>query len=226
MNIRSLFLDFGGCIDAPGIHTRTLFWEAFLTAGLVDPEERARFQDAYSEADQRMMASGEAKGMALRPFNRHNGALIAASLGLSPEAGADASEPITQGMAREFARNRPVLEALGEKARLGIISNFTGNLPVILEEFSLRSLFASVTESFYVGCSKPAERIFREALALQPFPAAECLYVGDNPVNDIAPAKKLGMKSVLIHGPGARRDCGADAYIEDLRELLDLIHNR
>ena len=65
MAIRSLFFDFGGCIDAPGIHTRTLFWDAFRAAGLMPADQREVFQEAYTAADQRMMETGEAKAMGL-----------------------------------------------------------------------------------------------------------------------------------------------------------------
>jgi len=109
---------------------------------------------------------------------------------------------------------------------MGLISNFTGNLEVILAEHDLSFLFDSVTESFYAGASKPELKIFHAALAKQNFPVSECLYVGDNPVNDIAPAKSLGMQAILIHEPGKKHECGADAYISSLWELSDWIQRK
>ena len=41
-----------------------------------------------------------------------------------------------------FARNRPVLEALGERYRLGIVSNFYGNLEAVCHSSGLAPLFA------------------------------------------------------------------------------------
>jgi FMN phosphatase YigB (HAD superfamily) len=35
-------------------------------------------------------------------------------------------------------------------------------------------------------------------------PAAAALYVGDNPVNDVAPARALGMAAVRFRSPGGK----------------------
>jgi FMN hydrolase / 5-amino-6-(5-phospho-D-ribitylamino)uracil phosphatase len=219
MTVKFVFLDFGGCIDAPGIHTRTLFWDAFREELGLPAEERARFQEAYTKADQRMMETGEAKSLGLREFNRHNARLLCAENGYPLKGGEAAGDRVTRLMDGYLAESRDALNALKEQLPLGVISNFTGNLEVIMAEFGLRPLFHSVTESFYAGAAKPDLSIFRQALATQSCAPGECVYVGDNPVNDIAPAKALGMKAVLIHPPGQRRECGADAYVETLREL-------
>jgi HAD superfamily hydrolase (TIGR01509 family) len=216
MTLSFLFFDFGGCIDAPGIHTRTLFWEAFRAESMVPVGGREEFQEAYTRADQRMMETGEAKEMGLRAFNRHNAALIARDLGLDLGKSIVASDRVSDAMVKYIANSREALLELAPDFHLGIISNFTGNLEVILREFGLRELFHSVTESFEVGHAKPDPRIFEAALATQSFPPEQCLYIGDNPKNDIDPAKKLGLTTVLI---GERRECGADGYVGDLREL-------
>lgn len=218
MAIRSLLLDFGGCIDAPGIHTRTLFWRAFTREGVMPEAQREIFQEAYTLADQRMMKTGEAKKMGLSTFNRFNAALISDLLGLEEGAGERPADWVTAEMSRHIEGARPALQAYSTELPLGIISNFTGNLELIMEEFSIRSLFSAVTESFYAGSSKPEHKIFHAALAKQPFSPGECLYVGDNPKNDIEPAKSLGIKTALIY-EASRRDCGADAYIRHLSEL-------
>lgn len=215
--LRYLFFDFGGCLDAPGIHSRTLFWEVFereLGSSRLD-----EFQEAYSQADRNMMASGIAKSLGLREFNRMNGALIARALRKDPTAFRSGCDEITTRMEAYLCNSLSALRELKRGYPLGIISNFTGNLGVILDEQGFSGIFDSVTESFYVGAAKPDLKIFREALAKQHFSPSECLYVGDNPVNDIEPAKRLGMKTVLIHQPGKKRECDADAYVTDLREL-------
>ncbi len=224
--MKYLFFDFGGCIDAPGIHSRTLFWRAFQRFQLLEEKRKTDFQEAYTQADRQMMQTGEAVKMNLRAFNRHNAALIARALGLEPQATVSASDAITQEMTAYLEHSRTVLQELGRTYPLGIISNFTGNLELILEEHGLRPLFHSVTESFYAQSSKPERKIFQLALAKQAHAPAECLYVGDNPVNDIAPAKALGMQAFLIHEKGAKRECGADAYLDDLAALPILIQTK
>jgi putative hydrolase of the HAD superfamily len=148
--------------------------------------------------------------------------LIASALGLAPEAGHDPADLVTDQMRAYLEESRLALIPLAARLPLGVISNFTGNLKVILEEFSLLPVFSSVTESFYEGCSKPDRKLFERALARQDFPPAEILYVGDNPVNDIEPAKALGLKTALIYENEPKR-CGADAYVQSLGELEALI---
>lgn len=222
--LKYLFFDFGGCIDAPGVHTRTLFWEAFAQHGILAPEQKGAFQDAYSLADQRMMKTGIARNLGLRDFNRLNGTLIAQSLNARADQTSQACDSITNIMEGHIQNSKIALQDLSLNYPLGLISNFTGNLEVILREYGMHELFHSITESFYVGASKPEEKIFIEALKKQKYLPNECLFVGDNPVNDIAPAKRMGMQTVLIHTEGHKKECGADAYILDLRELPALIH--
>jgi putative hydrolase of the HAD superfamily len=225
--LRYLFFDFGGCIDAPGIHTRVLFWDAYRQLELLPAKLREPFQEAYTHADQRMMATGEARLMGLTEFNRHNSRLIAREFPeISGPAAEQAGDLVTGLMDGYIRRSRETLARIRQNFQLGVISNFTGNLEVIMGEFALRELFDSVTESFYVGHSKPDERIFRAALAKQKFSPEECLYVGDNPKNDIIPAKALGMRTALIHPAGKKQGCGADFYVEELRALVPLIENR
>lgn len=222
--MKSIFLDFGGCIDAPGIHTRTLFWDAFLAEGLVQASEREKFQEAYTQADHQMMRTGIAAKLGLKDFNRMNGSLISQNLSLRSPQAHTACDLITEKMAVYIEDSRKALEEVKKSYPLAIISNFTGNLEVILKEFGMRDLFFSVTESYYAGANKPDLTIFKKALSTQKFSPGECVYIGDNPTNDIAPAKKMGMKTILIHTTGNKKECGADAYLESLRELPILIH--
>lgn len=224
--LRYLFFDFGGCIDAPGIHTRTLFWKAFVHKLGLSEAEKASFQEAYSRADSKMMQTGIAKNLGLREFNRLNGALISEFMGLNESSVIVACDDVTFAMKKYIAESRSALTEIAKEWPLGLISNFTGNLEVILSEHQLTSLFHSVTESYYVGVSKPDPKIFEAALAKQEFRPENCLYVGDNPVNDIAPAKRMGMKAVLIHEPGKRRECEADGYITNLGELASWIRQK
>lgn len=223
--LKRIYFDFGGCLDAPGIHTRTLFWEAFEGEGLVNEEKRTEFQEAYTQADRRMMASGEAKLMRLEEFNRHQALLIASAAGLSESGARRSGNRVTALMRGYLAESRAILP-LFRDYKLSIISNFTGNLVPILEESGLRPFFETVTESFYVGASKPDLRIFQAALSQHAEQPAECMYVGDNPVNDIAPAKQLGLQTALIHPAGKKRDCGATYYVEGLRALVSAIQRK
>src|SRR5207245_4521496 len=96
------------------------------------------------------------------------------------------------------ARNRPILERLRRRYRLGIVSNFTGNLQPCLEELDLARLFVVVSDSTVVGWSKPDARIFAHTLAALQVPAQRAWMVGDNFEADIRGAANLGMQTCWL----------------------------
>lgn len=55
-----------------------------------------------------------------------------------------------------------------------------------------------------IGISKPNPKLLQRALHCTGVPAAAALYVGDNPVNDVAPARALGMVAVRFRSPGGK----------------------
>src|SRR5207237_1309646 len=72
-----------------------------------------------------------------------------------------------------LAASAAILERLATRYRLGIISNFYGNLAAICAEAGLSPLLGVVADSTVVGAGKPDARIFRHALdALGVAPAA------------------------------------------------------
>jgi putative hydrolase of the HAD superfamily len=84
--------------------------------------------------------------------------------------------------------------------------------------------FPLVVTSEEVGCRKPCERIFRHALEVAKVTAEESLYIGDNPLRDVAGAKSIGMISVLFTKFCDRPNLvEPDFIIDDLRELYPMI---
>ena len=58
--------------------------------------------------------------------------------------------------------------------------------------------FDFVLDSYHVGISKPDLGIFELAIKTCCAPVHEIVYCGDNIDKDIIPAKKLGMKTILL----------------------------
>ena len=101
-------------------------------------------------------------------------------------------------MSAIFARNRPVLEALSQRYRLGVVSNFYGNLEAVCGSSGLAPLFAVMTDSRAVGAEKPDPAIFRAALdALHAAPETT-LFVGDSLRRDCEGARRAGMGFIWI----------------------------
>lgn len=55
-----------------------------------------------------------------------------------------------------------------------------------------------------IGISKPNPKLWQRACADTGVPPAESLYVGDNPVNDVVPARAVGMRTVRMRSPGGK----------------------
>ena len=111
---------------------------------------------------------------------------------------------------REFARpgvwtlfpeTRSVLQALGPRYQLGIISNFDGRLRLILEHLGLTGIFAPVIISSEVGADKPDPWIFQRALALAGVGPAEALHVGDDARSDWEGAAAAGLRVFRLQRP-------------------------
>src|SRR5207245_10000185 len=93
---------------------------------------------------------------------------------------------------------RPVLDRRAGRYRLGVVSNFTGNLRPGLEEMGLARLFAVTSDSAIVGWSKPDPRIFAHALAALQVAPQRAWMVGDNFEADIRGAAGLGMRTCWL----------------------------
>ncbi|MCO5142390.1 MAG: HAD family hydrolase [Oligoflexia bacterium] len=220
----TIFFDFGGCLDAPGIHTRKLFWQAATQVGFL-VSEREHFQEAYTKADQQMMSSGEAKEMSLEQFNEHNAKLILNFLSKKGRE-KELSDIVTKKMSEYISLSKSQLEKYRALYEYAIISNFTGNLKVILEEYGMLSFFYSITESFYVGASKPDLKIFEYALKQSGAKAEDSYYIGDNPKNDIDPGNKIGFKTALIYDDLEYQSCGAKYYVRSLDDFFSKIQSK
>lgn len=84
----------------------------------------------------------------------------------------------------------------------------------------------SIFISDQVGISKPNPRLFKRALEELELDASRTMYVGDNPANDIAPCKELGIRTVWSRRaakPGTDGAGLADHVVDDFRELSELL---
>jgi len=222
--IKWVFFDFGGCLDSDGLHSRTLFFNAFLKHGLVTPQQRAHFQEGYTYSDQKVISQGLIKSAPLHEMNMLMTHFIFKFLAypLNQDIIQKVADDITLPQGQALRRNYHYLEQLCQMYQLGIISNFSGNLEVILEEFNLRNFFKVVCDSYYVGASKPDKKIFTHALTRAQCPAANALFIGDNPDRDILPAHEMGMQTVLITGENKTSDY-ADACLTSFAAFFELI---
>lgn len=100
---------------------------------------------------------------------------------------------------RLFPDALSTLHALRECGyHLGIISNWSWNLPELCDALGLTPLFTHIVTSARVGASKPHVTIFQYALDAMCVSPAEAVHVGDNRLADIAGAQAAGMRAILL----------------------------
>lgn len=121
----------------------------------------------------------------------------------------------------------PMLQALRKK---GIVTGVITNGPSYLQnhkmdESGLRPYLDLVVVSGDVGVHKPDPALFLYACDKVQLPPADCMYVGDHPVNDIAGALSAGMQAVRMNwGWFKDQDLRADVpVIEKVSDVLQYV---
>lgn len=122
-----------------------------------------------------------------------------------------------------------VLRNLKERGyRLGIIASQPLGSEQRLARFGLRDFFDVICASAEEGLDKPDPALYRRALTRAECAPEDAVMIGDRTDNDVAPAKSLGMQTVLIRqGYGGHDVIHHDGEIPDvtvdgLLELLDI----
>ena len=105
---------------------------------------------------------------------------------------------------------------------LGVVSNFEEWLERLLEELGVLGRFEVRVISGAEGMEKPDPRIFRLALERAGVGPEHAVYVGDDPVMDIAPAAAVGMLPVLIDRRGRFPDAEG-LRLTSLSELPEVL---
>ncbi len=93
----------------------------------------------------------------------------------------------------------------------GVVSNWPPSLRRFLAHHDLEGYFKVVVGSGEEGVAKPDTLIFERALEALDVRADQCVYIGDTPEKDIAPAQKLGMRTIHFdprgnYAPADERD--------------------
>jgi FMN phosphatase YigB (HAD superfamily) len=119
---------------------------------------------------------------------------------------------------------RGALSSLETTARAGLVnvvlSNHAPELPHLIEDLGLGPLVERAITSASLGVEKPNPIMFQSALGLTDA-APDSWMIGDNPITDVAGARAVGMRALLVHHPtgDGRRLTLEDAAQEIIRSL-------
>lgn len=121
-----------------------------------------------------------------------------------------------------------VMNALGEKYGLGVISNGR-NIAGTLELETIDHFYRVKVGSSEFGYSKPHPKIFEGALSLAGCPANHAIMIGDRLDKDIAGAKQVGMltiparQGIYADDEPSNPDEVAAAEITGIRQIPELL---
>jgi len=107
--------------------------------------------------------------------------------------------------------------------RLGLVSNWSWGLQDVLDSNGLTPLLECAIISARAGYRKPHPAIYAQALAALDLPAADVVFVGDNPHADVNGPRAAGMHAIQIDRFGGSQASDGVACIRDLHGLFDLL---
>jgi putative hydrolase of the HAD superfamily len=107
---------------------------------------------------------------------------------------------------------------------LGIISNGHGAFQLAtVQALGIEQYLSAVLISEFEGVRKPDPAIFQRAVARLGASVDRAVYVGDNPVADVAGARAAGLRAVWKRDPLWPPPTDLDAAIDDLIELPEVV---
>ena len=216
----AVLFDFGGTLDAPGLTWKERAWRLYRAAGAAaDP---AAFDPIFYAADDALVGSVPTT-LPLADTVRRVFTGVSAGLGVTD---ARLTERLADSFVAEaragLAASVAILQRLVGRYRLGIVSNFYGNLAAVCAEAGLAPLMGVIADSVVVGASKPDRRIFSHALDALGVAPAQATFVGDSRPRDMEGARALAMRHVWVVAPAAAVAapcCAGDPVIRSLDEL-------
>jgi putative hydrolase of the HAD superfamily len=224
--VKTLLFDFGGTLDADGVAWKERFYAFYRAEGLsLDGEA---FAPAFYAADDPLVGG-------LPSTTGLSGTVHALTANLESEltcrvggnGSGDRSRRVASVFLSEaaatFERNRPVLKALSERYRLGIVSNFYGNLEAVCDSAGLCSFFKVLVDSHCVGAEKPDPAIFRAALDGLRATPEETIFIGDSLRRDREGARRIGMRFIWIAPPHVRSEQSGQPTVTDLRDIAKFL---
>lgn len=128
-----------------------------------------------------------------------------------------------------YPETAEILARLRGKYKWGIIANQNFGTEKRLCQFGIWGYFDFIAASAELGIAKPDPGIFRYALMQTNCLPGEAVMIGDRLDNDIAPAGKLGMRTVWIrqgmggNGNPSRLPVQPDAMVRNLWEIPEIL---
>jgi HAD superfamily hydrolase (TIGR01549 family) len=220
----AVLFDFGGTLDSDGVAWKDRFRRLWCEE--VNEITSAQFDPVFYAVDDALVG-------AIPPtFSFHDTVEriaqgLSKAMGHSDEAvGARIAKHFIEEAEERLRSNALVLRELSQRYRLGIVSNFYGNLAAICTEVGLTPSFRVIVDSACVGWLKPDPQIFQFALGELKTVPTQTVFVGDSLHRDMAGARIVGMAHIWLTprtGGHLEPCCPNDPVIHTLGDLRGLL---
>ncbi len=222
---KALLFDFGGTIDAEGEHWLDRFFALYEDGGL--DFQQQEIKRAFYHADAVCHADPGVPSIGLRPLvSRHVRSQFEALNFQDPRKQEGLADRFCDRAEQVFFHRVSLFAHLSTRFRVGVVSNFFGNLRIVLEDAGLAQSVEVMIDSGCVGFSKPDPRIFQLALEQLRLRPEHAVFIGDSYERDMMPSTELGLKTIWLKGPNPRvpeHAIPVDAVITQLSELEVLV---
>lgn len=224
--LKACLFDFGGTLDSDGCNWQDRFYALYAKHGM--RPDREAFRQAFYRADDALTETRALEGHGFRRTVEEQASRVwdGLALGEPKDHLRAVVEDFLEDTRQTVERNLPLLLELSGTFRLGVVSNFYGNLETVCQDLGIAKLFACLIDSNRLGVVKPDPRIFQAALDRLGVTARETVFVGDSVRRDMEGARGIGMPHVLLAGssPGTPGSCcQGDPVIRSLVELGPLL---
>jgi putative hydrolase of the HAD superfamily len=198
--MKAVLFDFGGTIDTDGVHWSEKFWEFYERFNI--PVQKSDYERAFVATEKELGEVPVLKQATFYETLRKQLKLQFKFLKLDArdERLQSMLDACYQDIDTTVQKARVLIEKLADRYRLGVVSNFYGNLETVCQEFELYRYFSALVDSVAVGLRKPDPAIWSLALKKLEVKPENAWVVGDSYDRDVVPAKHLGCSTVWLKG--------------------------
>ena len=231
--MKAVLFDFGGTLDTNGIHWSEKFRIAYDEANLGIKSDD--FNKAYVNAEPQMYKEVKRNDdffttIQKQTFLQLN--YLEKNKNYSfPGTAAESSKKIAENCYNDVLKVvnnvKKILPVLKKDFKLGVVSNFYGNLESALKGLSILEYFDVLVDSTLVKITKPNPAIFRLAIEKLNIHPNDVTIIGDSYERDIKPAKLLNCKTIWINVSSwtkPKETADADFIIKDIMEIKEIIY--
>ncbi len=124
-----------------------------------------------------------------------------------------------------FPETNQVLKEIRKHGyKVVVVSNFDSRVYDVCGSLGIIEHFDDFIISSETGYAKPDPEIYKFALQRNNLKPEQCIFIGDNYINDYSAPKNLGMNALLLNRENENGNHSAEK-ISDLNDLITLLQN-